>query len=683
VLAKVPVKRLDGKSSFVALTDYIVREASAVFHSSDVYSADSAGTDMESIACMNERVKDAVYHYVLSWQAGENPTDSQAIDSVTATLSALSLREHQWICAVHRNTKHVHTHVAVNRVNPLTYKSVYPKGDWIALDRVCRQLEVRHRWSQSPGPHVAELGNDNAMHVVRAQRDNTETTKVSVSTKARNFAAWNGVESFQGWVGRAPADALKRALERTDASWTDVHRTLMAFDLEYRMKRSGAVVVDRSAPDTLHAKASHVGRFASFSQLSARLGPFRSARDSHTNLESPEPSKDSKSMSSYIQDARLRLRCLDQFRTEKYEQSKRYSTAKSNGETRDGHRLQRAWSRQLASEQIRIGALRQEIRAVREQMKSTPSRHNEREMCSVQAFVAAGKREILQRQFRDERLKLRVEPKSSEIGSRPGYISHQTAARDMTAVAFLPRARFRGPVEQRSIPLRIEVGTVSGAGELRKPILEGMNWVTDARGVAYRVNNTTMFRDEGRRVVFCTVKDEAVRNGLMLCREKWMCGLRVSGTDEFKAKVQTMAATMHLRIVGPASEHPTPDSEAENIWPATASNPNAASATSKDLERLFSRFGKPTVTAELRVGRHHTGRILDAKTAAGDTGIVVMDVGREIAIIRTDAHSAGRMRAEVGRWMIARAASTEYESGRLGWRFVEPRGIESTLGHSP
>jgi hypothetical protein len=682
VLAKVPVKRLDGKSSFVALTDYIVREASAVCHSSDVFSAYSAGTDMESIACMNERVKDAVYHYVLSWQAGEHPTDSQAFDSVTATLSALNLREHQWICAVHRNTKHVHTHVAVNRINPLTYKSVYPKGDWIALDRVCRQLEVQHQWSQSPGPHVAELGTDNVMHVARTQRDNTETAKVSVSAKARNFAAWNGVESFQEWVGGAPADFLKRTLQKTDANWCDVHRTLKAFNLEYRMKGSGAVVVDYGAPEKLYAKASHIGRFASFAQLSARLGPFEPANELPTHQQSPEPGKASDSVSSYGRVARKDLPCRDKLRAEQFKQSKRYSTAKPERVAAERRRRQRAWSRQCESEQTRIRALREENRAARERIKSTPSRHNKRVLYSVQAFVSAGKRDTLRRRFRDERRQLRAELKSIEIGARFAYSSNQTAARDMGAAATPRHAHFRERTERRSVPLRIEAGTVSGAGKIRKPILEGMNWVADARGVDYRVKNTTMFRDEGQRVVFCTAKDDAIRAGLMLCREKWARGLCINGSDDFKSKVEVIAATMNIRIADSANEHPAPGVEAENIWPPAAVNRNDTSAETKDLRRLFDTFGKPMVTAKLRVGRQHTGRIIDAKIGAGDAGIVAMDVGREVAIIRTDAHSAGRMKAVVGQRMTARAASTETNSKRFAWQFVKPRGIESDLEHS-
>jgi hypothetical protein len=300
-------------------------------------------------------------------------------------------------------------------------------------------------------------------------------------------------------------------------------------------------------------------------------------------------------------------------------------------------------------------------------------------MYSVQAFVAAEKRDTLQRRFQEERRQLRATLKSFEIGTRRDRISHQAVAFDEAAIVAPRHIRYREQADRRSKTPRIEIGIVSGREDPRKPILEGINWVADARGVDYRVRNRTLFRDEGRRVVFCVVDDDAVRAGLMLCREKWIHGLRVSGTDEFKAKVKAIAATMHIRVADPATEQPAPGSEADYFRMAAATNTNA---TSKDLERLFSRLGKPVVAAELRVGRQHTGRIIDAKIGAGEIGIVVMDVGREVAIIRTDSQSAGRMMAVVGQQMTARVAITHAGFERFGWQFVELRGIESNLEHS-
>src|ERR1022692_4596500 len=392
MLAKVPVKRIDGKSSFVALTDYILKHAAAVRHSEGVYSAESAGIEMDRVARRNERVKDAAYHYVLSWQSGETPTDSQAFDAVTATLTALNLAEHQWLGAIHRNTQHVHTHVAVNRVNPATYKSVYPKGDWLVLDQACRELELNHGWSHTAGPFKVEVGVDSATRIVRARRDDADVAKPSPTTKARDFAAWNGVESFQEWLGKAPAESLRRELEKPDASWYNVHESHKSFNLEYRTKGSGAVVLDRSAPERMRAKASHLGRFASFGQLVARLGTYERPRDPSTKQHNPEREQAVEAATLYPGGARNCERHREQIQTKRSELFERYSTEKSQRKATESQRTEQVWSRQKVSEQTRIDSLRDENRAARKRIKSLPSQHNKRAMYSVQAFFAAARR---------------------------------------------------------------------------------------------------------------------------------------------------------------------------------------------------------------------------------------------------------------------------------------------------
>src|SRR5579863_5998465 len=129
MLAKVPTRRLDGRSSFADLVRYVVNGAAAVEHSDDLGDAKSAARDMARVASLS-RAKDPVYHYVLSWREGESPTDALAFAAVRTTLSALKLHDNQWIAALHRNTKNVHAHIAANRVNLQTCKAVSVFRDW-------------------------------------------------------------------------------------------------------------------------------------------------------------------------------------------------------------------------------------------------------------------------------------------------------------------------------------------------------------------------------------------------------------------------------------------------------------------------------------------------------------------------------------------------------------------------
>jgi hypothetical protein len=88
MIAKVPEKRGDKRSSFRTLRDYIARLERTDLATGEVLSLgvpvetncisfETASAEMRIVAESNTRVKDPVYHVVLSWQAGETPTDAQ------------------------------------------------------------------------------------------------------------------------------------------------------------------------------------------------------------------------------------------------------------------------------------------------------------------------------------------------------------------------------------------------------------------------------------------------------------------------------------------------------------------------------------------------------------------------------------------------------------------------------
>jgi hypothetical protein len=274
VIAKVPSKRRDGRSSFNALTSYLLRNASAVMHGDSTFSIKTAGLEMAQVARMNERVKNAAYHFVLSWPSGESPTDQEAEGAMRSAISALGMSKHQWVGAVHRNTAHTHVHVAVNRVHPVTFKAVNPFRDWITLDKVCREIELEQGWKHDPGPAIVRVADDGSRSVELGDRKRERSSPARPATKARDYSAHTGTASFQEWVAGEPAKRLKRLLERPGCSWSHVHRELAKFGLEYRPKGSGAIVVDKMQPDKWCAKATHIGRFASRTQLERKLGPL-------------------------------------------------------------------------------------------------------------------------------------------------------------------------------------------------------------------------------------------------------------------------------------------------------------------------------------------------------------------------------------------------------------------------
>src|SRR4029077_18333131 len=128
------------------------------------------------------------------------------------------------------------------------------------------------------------------------------------------------------------------------------------------------------------------------------------------------------------------------------------------------------WSRQQASQQARIKALRDENRAARERIKTLSSHRNKSVLYSIQAFVAASKREALQRQLEEERQQLRTDWNSGSVGTWHQWISSQAATGNSAEVAALRRIHYRELAERLSNKSRVEIGIVTGLGAVRKPV---------------------------------------------------------------------------------------------------------------------------------------------------------------------------------------------------------------------
>jgi len=82
------------------------------------WSLESAATEMNLTADQNRHCKDAVYHFILSWQGEEDPSPDAIFRSVRYSLKQLGMEEHQYVAAIHRDTDNVHCHVSANRVHP-------------------------------------------------------------------------------------------------------------------------------------------------------------------------------------------------------------------------------------------------------------------------------------------------------------------------------------------------------------------------------------------------------------------------------------------------------------------------------------------------------------------------------------------------------------------------------------
>ena len=84
-----------------------------------------------------------VYHFTLSWSLEERVTEEQAHAAAEEALLELELEDRQAVVIVHRDTDHLHVHVAVNRVSPEDGRFAGMGRDQIKLSRWAKGWEQR------------------------------------------------------------------------------------------------------------------------------------------------------------------------------------------------------------------------------------------------------------------------------------------------------------------------------------------------------------------------------------------------------------------------------------------------------------------------------------------------------------------------------------------------------------
>lgn len=123
---------------------------------------------MQAVAFQNPRVKNPVYHAVLSWPTLDTQSQRDMIFSAQTVLRRLDLIDHQWIAAIHSDTEHAHIYIVVNRVHPRTYVANRLPYSYHVLNYTCRELEFKKGWSPNPGLYDAQVNANGNLQIVRS-----------------------------------------------------------------------------------------------------------------------------------------------------------------------------------------------------------------------------------------------------------------------------------------------------------------------------------------------------------------------------------------------------------------------------------------------------------------------------------------------------------------------------------
>ena len=245
------------------------------------FSLDTAASEMNLTAAQNRHCKDAVYHFILSWQGDEDPSPDAVFRSVRYSLKQLGMEENQYVAAIHRDTDNVHCHVSANRVHPKNFTAQNMWNDADTLQKCCRVLERELGFKVDNGSwHMDEDGD---LH--RTRRD-----MPSAPRGAAKREIFSDKESLHGYAVREVRQVLSDAIEQEKMSWDHLHNILYTRGLGLREQNGGLAVYDLMDPEGVSVKASDVHPEISLNSMLRQFGAYKPAPAVY-NPDRPEDGK--------------------------------------------------------------------------------------------------------------------------------------------------------------------------------------------------------------------------------------------------------------------------------------------------------------------------------------------------------------------------------------------------------
>ncbi len=263
---------IKGKSklkSILDLTNYITApscknlEEKLLFYGTKNFICEdfkSQQEEMLALAQVNKRSPKPVMHYLFSWQENEQPTKAQIEELINIFIEETGLQNNQIIWGVHQNTKNIHVHLAVNKIDLETEKitRINNNLDIEVLHKIVAKVEHLQGWENTPNSRYFCDENGN---ILRANGEKF----LPFAQKVHDFEIASGQKSAIRIAQETALSSIKNA-----KSWNELHTNLEKLGIKYEKKGSGAIMIVGKIP----VKASSVDRSFSLHNLEKKLGRF-------------------------------------------------------------------------------------------------------------------------------------------------------------------------------------------------------------------------------------------------------------------------------------------------------------------------------------------------------------------------------------------------------------------------
>ncbi len=200
---------------------------------------------------LNEKSKsDKTLHIVFSFQEDEKLPNKETLKSIESDLlKAIGMERHHRLSVMHINTNNPHIHIAVNRLDPQSYKRVDPAWSIKKLQKAAEEIEERYK-----------LKKDNHIDKNRRKIDN----------KTKGVEIHSGVKNLSTWIKEEVLEDLQKVIKDDKATFEDLQQVLAEANLELKSRGNGVVIAHKSRK--LFVKSSSIHRSLSKAQLEKRFG---------------------------------------------------------------------------------------------------------------------------------------------------------------------------------------------------------------------------------------------------------------------------------------------------------------------------------------------------------------------------------------------------------------------------
>ena len=515
---------------------------------------DTAAMEMQGVASLNNRCKDAVCHYELAWPPSERPTRPQWVDCALHTMKALGYEGHQFMIVAHDDKKHFHIHIMLNKVHLESLRAHTPYRDWFTLDASVRFLEAKHGWAHTPGPMRWDEDTQQAVFQSRPERNASRSAQQHPTGAAAQFEHYQHQESFQSYVRREVAPRVHTLFTRRNVRWDDLHRLLSKAHLRLDKGGSGGYTV-LAVDYNIRVKASDVFRknFAGRINRQATetaLGAWTPASASGYGADQHSVQQDARN--SALREERKAQRHAERSSLmADYNQYRNQQQAVCKGITKEGREAR----------QHLMVSLRQKKKEIRALAVSWPDKKVLLSQATAQSVIEMKTLKVTVQHRRQEQfpkdLRTWVAERASEGDARAAAqlrgwrYADQRNLRRLNATLELNALHIGPPPEHNQKSdwadfAQQRLSAQQREQNLAKQIATTRIWTINRKtgDVSYMLNGRVSVIDRGRIVTVLNQEEAAIVFGLEMAVQKYGSQIACTGTEQWKRMV-TMTSVKH------------------------------------------------------------------------------------------------------------------------------------------